>query len=75
MKKIILFILTIMLLSGCLDLSQPSKDMQLWVGEKIVIYKDTLVIIGFSSLGHNVHLHNGTQVSYEFAKKYFDSRK
>lgn len=69
------YIIIILLFSSCVDLSGPSKEANKWIGKKIVIDKDTLTVMEYSAISERLYLSNGSDVTYEFAKKYFTQQK
>lgn len=50
-------------------LSNEQDKYKPYVGETVIIGKDTSQIIDYSTLNENFTLSNGKKVSYEFVKK------
>lgn len=63
---IILFVSLHFLFKG---LERNENRFKVYVGEKVVVGKDTLIITDYSQVREIFTLSNGIEVSYEFADK------
>jgi hypothetical protein len=76
MKKLFIALLIVAIVAGCQGIQdEENANMKKWIGEEIVIAKDTLVVMGYSTLGLSLYLSDGRSIDYSFAKKYFEKQK
>ena len=67
----IVVVLLIHWLSGDLEkeYNKQTNSYKQFVGKKVVVFKDILLITDYSWLAGKLYLNNGAEISKEFAKK------
>lgn len=68
--KIVVMLLTIFFLTFLfLFLNAQKSEIENRVGSKVILEKDTLMILDYSLINNNYKLSNGKEISFELAKK------
>jgi hypothetical protein len=67
---IVLFIIAVMCVNTCnKNINKEIDKSKEMVGKKVILEKDTLLILDYSLINSNYKLSDGREISFEFARK------